>query len=537
MLTRLRFEPDPLNRVRLAVWMLTTASALLAVLVLVPVAAASSSSFDFWISGVGTVPGQNYNQLDTSEAITLTNSQLAVVRTEGSQCEDKWLPTGQIYTLISTTGELSGAFAGASPGAVISFIPDAPGFCPWENFSSPKLRIEYSENSEPRTVTATVVEGSPTPLSAISSTTVTPSKPVVDEPVTMTAIVETSTGTPSGTVSFGASTEGWLSGCQERPVVKIGSIFEATCSAVPRPILTGRQDPHEPQPYEASFSPGAGESYTGSKEGWGYVTTAAETTTTVSVSDPLSTVGAGVTYTAHVTPLYTGPAMPAGFVEFFDGEEPVSSCKSQSLSIVANSGFATASCQLVYSESGEHHITATYLGEKYFLASSTASPQVVIVQPGVELAPMESKPGSTGESGVKSAPLISMPDMYGPSVGRQSKSVCFAGSYVVVHDYRTALIELHCTGTQRAAGTVRLTFRRKVYRNHTKGMDVPLGSVPFSIQPDRTVTVSVPLTSRALAILIMHKRQIADLTLQGNHGLLASSREVELVELARKNVH
>jgi hypothetical protein len=117
-----------------------------------------SSSADFTITGSGTTAGTDYDQLISTGAINLAGAQLSISDGVGggSECPTP-LNGGNVYTLVSATGTLSGTFANAPDGALIA---DACN-------SSTSYRINYHESGSPQTVTATVT-GTPPPTHNLS---------------------------------------------------------------------------------------------------------------------------------------------------------------------------------------------------------------------------------------------------------------------------------------------------------------------------------------------------------------------------------
>ena len=96
---------------------------------------------------------------------------------------------------------------------------------------------------------------------------------------------------------------------------------------------------------------------------------AANTNTTVASSADPSIPGQTVTYTATVSPTDEG-----GTVAFADGGTPINGCTGQSLN---SSGEAI--CQVTYTATGSHTITAAYSGDSAYVGStSTALTQQVV---------------------------------------------------------------------------------------------------------------------------------------------------------------
>jgi hypothetical protein len=115
----------------------------------------SSTSVTFPIVDNGTTPKQDYGQLTSNGPVELQNAALEVlVRPDerGKPCPT--LTRGQVYTFVSTTGTLSGAFANAPESGQELGVRVAEGCAP----SSQTMRIGYHESGATKTVTGTVEE-------------------------------------------------------------------------------------------------------------------------------------------------------------------------------------------------------------------------------------------------------------------------------------------------------------------------------------------------------------------------------------------
>lgn len=106
----------------------------------------AASSLALHIHGIGTTAGSDYSQLRSAGPVSLGGATLELATTvDGGQCDD--LPIGSTYTLITTTGSLSGTFGNAPEGAIVA----DSGSC-----SATGYRINYHESGPVQTVTATV---------------------------------------------------------------------------------------------------------------------------------------------------------------------------------------------------------------------------------------------------------------------------------------------------------------------------------------------------------------------------------------------
>jgi hypothetical protein len=103
--------------------------------------------------GGGTTPGTDYGQLDAgSNNVTLDGALELNFAHHGGPCPT--LNVGDVDTLITTTGTITGTFASVPDGTVVS--TPGLGVCGQTQF-----RINYHTGSSPETVTATVVDNTP----------------------------------------------------------------------------------------------------------------------------------------------------------------------------------------------------------------------------------------------------------------------------------------------------------------------------------------------------------------------------------------
>lgn len=130
----------------------------------------------------GTTPGTGYDQLSVSGAVTLGSPQL-LVSLHGSAPV-----VGNTYVLIDndSTDPVHGAFSGRPEGA--SFLVGSTWF-----------RITYAGGTG-NDVVLTAVQATSTTLAA------SPNPAMAGQPVTLTATVSATSGTPAGTVRFVAGT-------------------------------------------------------------------------------------------------------------------------------------------------------------------------------------------------------------------------------------------------------------------------------------------------------------------------------------------
>jgi hypothetical protein len=106
------------------------------------------------IAAQGTTPGVDYDQVTSSGTVSLGGATLELAP-GGGECPPPIV--GQVDTLISTTGNLSGEFGNAPEGGTVT-VPPYP--CNGEHVYS--YRITYHETGSPQTVTATTLPAVPT---------------------------------------------------------------------------------------------------------------------------------------------------------------------------------------------------------------------------------------------------------------------------------------------------------------------------------------------------------------------------------------
>jgi hypothetical protein len=133
------------------------------------------------------------------------------------------------------------------PRITFAGVPDGTQLSPVGCAATTKVRISYTAHA----VTATVL-GTPTTTTLSPS----PTNPVTNERVTLTAKVSATSGTPTGTVAF--ENHGTpIAGCESKPVAHVGSSYIATCETV----FTAASSP---EALTAVFTPAGGSGLQGS---------------------------------------------------------------------------------------------------------------------------------------------------------------------------------------------------------------------------------------------------------------------------------
>ncbi len=314
------------------------------------------------------VAGADYSQLGATGTITVGGDLELFYSSPDSTCPT--FTPGTVYTLLHTTGgTISGTFSDAADGDVA----EIDAFCgPNSNFTPLPVRIGYTANS----ITATALGTTTTALATNVAA------PITNQPVTLTASVTQSTGTPSGTVAF-VDDLGSIAGCEAQPV----SQGTATCTT------TFDEDPS--LSVLATFNPD-GVFAPSDSTGGGSLQTLTfpvgpdSSTTALTSSSPTPAIGTSVTYTATVVPATYpgGPRLPGGSVAFFDGTTPIS-CAGADDGFVADPNAEQATCMTSYAAAGSHAITAQYAGDDPAFTASTSAALTVTVPAG---APAPSRP-------------------------------------------------------------------------------------------------------------------------------------------------
>lgn len=179
----------------------------------------STSNFFSFIHP-GTVAGTNYSQLRASGAVSLNGATLRLSDGGGSACEV--LTPGNVDTLITTTGLLTGTFHGVPDGTIISAECFAAG-------TAPTVKINYTAHA----VTATVETAGSSGQRKATATALQASNanPSVGETVTYTATVTPEIPAafqPIGSVTF-LDNGSAIAACSAQPLTQGMSSSTATC--------------------------------------------------------------------------------------------------------------------------------------------------------------------------------------------------------------------------------------------------------------------------------------------------------------------
>jgi Bacterial Ig-like domain (group 3) len=219
-----------------------------------------------------------------------------------------------------------------------------------------------------RAVSAPTAVVSPAPNSTATSLMSLETSAFAEQPVTLIATVTSSATTtpPAGTLSF-ENGSAPISGCQDEPISASGQSVTVTCQTSFTASVVQ---------LSAVFTPTPGSGVAGSVSVPETMTVEPEPTqTSVTVSSHAVRLHRRATYTAAVRAGSAGALEPSGVVGFFDQGRPIPACASQPLTWTGASELAT--CTVRYRRTGQHRITARYLGDANF-AGSTSSPAMLV---------------------------------------------------------------------------------------------------------------------------------------------------------------
>jgi hypothetical protein len=209
------------------------------------------------------------------------------------------------------------------------------------------------------------------------SLVLSPAASVTGQIVTLVATVSSSSGNAglSGAVTF---LNGFtaIGGCAGKSVNTAGQSATVVCQAS-FPAGVGR--------FAATFTPAAGSLVAGSSSSLQQLIIG-KSRTSISLQTPTrAAIHRSAKYTATViAPIANaGPFAPSGSVEFLDRGKPISGCNSRALSE------STVTCTVKYNATRVHRISAVYMGDVNFDASTSPTREVRVGGKG-------SRPGPAG---------------------------------------------------------------------------------------------------------------------------------------------
>jgi autotransporter-associated beta strand protein len=296
----------------------------------------TGSSFTPVLDGAGG----DSDQLNVQGSVTLTGAYLKPVLGSG-------VTAGTQFTIIESTGPITGIFTGLANGAVF-------------NAGGGRYRINYGSIDTADGVLNTVdltVLAVPTTISVTSSAN--PS--AFGQLVTFTATVSAPAGAgyAVGSVTFAEETATGEKVLGTAPLVKGKAVFQTSTLAVgSHPIQVH---------YGGSASPPYLPAVEGPASRLVQIVHKATTATGLISSFNPSTFGQAVTFTAAVSVVSPGQGIPTGTVTFKDGATVLATVNLQVSGGLAVASFTTSSLSV-----GTHHITAVYNGDVSFQTSVSA---------------------------------------------------------------------------------------------------------------------------------------------------------------------
>ncbi|MBO0732415.1 MAG: Ig-like domain repeat protein, partial [Acidimicrobiaceae bacterium] len=268
------------------------------------------------------------------------------------------------------------------PNDTIAFSSSDPGqfFGPVSTTSngSYSAEIRSSTTVGPATITATDpenVSGHATLIQAAGpssmSLVATPTTSVTNQQVTLVAVVRTSSGSPTGTITFNSGSAP-IAGCSGEPITP--SSATASCQ-------TSFGASTSPERLTAAFTPGPKSTAPGASAATTVIVNPDVPSVSLAVPGSVK-VGQSAVYSAILAAPASrpGPVQPSGSVGFLDNGRPIPSCQSQIL--IGGS----AKCTLVYGALGNHTISVRYGGDANFAAFTSAGLTTSVVAVPVPLS-------------------------------------------------------------------------------------------------------------------------------------------------------
>jgi hypothetical protein len=176
----------------------------------------SGSSLGFLIDAEGSTPGTDYDQLTSSGAIVLGGAALRLMSYQNSKNQCPPPPVGRVYTLLTTTGSLTGGFSNvANGGTTTAICVDTSAGITAKVYS---YRVNLNPGGATKTLTATALPAVPTSFeeevvpptvsgSAIQGQTLSESHGIwSNEPTTYAYQWERCNGSGNSCVAIGGAT-------------------------------------------------------------------------------------------------------------------------------------------------------------------------------------------------------------------------------------------------------------------------------------------------------------------------------------------
>ena len=329
---------------------------------------------------LGTTPGTGFGQLRVTGTTDLSGSPTLMV-TLGS-----FIPTvGSIFTPLTSTGSITGAFSGLADGSTLTV-------------SGRIFTVNYQANAV--TLTAGTEN---TQTFVTSSANPSPFGQAVTFTATVTPLVGQRMLTPTGTVTF-------MDGTAMLGTATLGSTGIATfATSTSTPLAAGTHSITAVYSGDANFTASTSARLTQT------VNAAPGTTITLASSTNPSVFGQAVTFTAAVAAVPPATGMPSGSVTFMEGTTTLG---TGMLDSTGRATFQTSTLSV-----GTHLITATYNGNATFPPSTTtaALSQTVSLASTTTTLASSLNPSGPGQSVTFTATVSTL----SPGVGSPTGSVTF----------------------------------------------------------------------------------------------------------------
>jgi hypothetical protein len=308
-----------------------------------------------------------------------------------------------------------------------AFLLVQSGLAPGTN----SLTASYGADGNFLTSTsAATIETVSAPAATATALSASVNSSVFGQPVTLTASVTSSAGTPAGVVTFFA----------DGNVLGSATLNGAGPATLTVSLGTG------PHSLTASF--GATSAFAASTSAATTVTVnRAATTTALNASLHSVVTGQSVVFTATLAAVAPGAGTPSGTVTFLDGNVP--------LGTATVGGGGTATFSTSFAAVGSHTITAVYSGDGHFTGSSQAVTEqisaLVAPAPTTTVLVASANPATTGQTVTFTATVSAA-----PGTGTLTGTVTFVDGNVVL-----------ATVTLDATGKARLRVRFRAAGKHT----------------------------------------------------------------------
>jgi hypothetical protein len=208
----------------------------------------------------------------------------------------------------------------------------------------------------------------PVSTSGAASLGFLPNDPTTNQAVALVATVSSGSANarPTGSLTF-VNAGRPIAGCANKPVAPTGQVVTVICQSS---FAAGTSS------LSAIYSPSAGALVAAATSSPVALDVGRDATSTALAVTKQVARGKRATYAATlvVAGSGSGPLQPTGSVEFLDGGRPIGGCLRRPLSGLA------ATCSVVYRSTGQHQISARYVGDPNFAGSSSDGRSVRIVE-------------------------------------------------------------------------------------------------------------------------------------------------------------